>query len=269
LGVLVSAVVIPNRGANVSRAADAPKDGDRYSETVPSSLVTFEMIKVPGKKWKNADGKEIETKTLWWGKCEVTWDEYDVWVFQMDMSDAEKAKVGVDAKTRPSRPYGTADGGWGHHNFPAMRMSFLGADEYCKWLSARTGKKYRLPTEEEWEFACREAEDAKDKEPDDETLKKIAWYAENSDDQTHAVGTKEGNKLGLFDLYGNVAEWVTTADGKTLAAGGAYEDDPADLGPVARKKPKEGWNVTDPQNPKSKWWLADAPFVGFRLVREE
>lgn len=69
-------------------------------------------------------------------------------------------------------------------------------------------------------------------------------------------------------MLGNVAEWVTAAGGRPVVRGGSWDEPPAHLGPDARANQTPAWNETDPQFPKSRWWLADAPFVGFRIVRE-
>jgi formylglycine-generating enzyme required for sulfatase activity len=142
-------------------------------------------------------------------------------------------------------------------------MTYRGAEHFARWLSVKTGKKYRLPTEAEWEHACRA--DAPAPTAD---LKEHAWYWENSDDRTHAGGSRKANAFGLADLLGNVAEWVAGADGEPVAKGGSFQDEAEDVHCGARRKQTPAWNATDPQLPKSRWWLPDAPFVGFRLVRE-
>lgn len=264
------------------RAADAPRKP--YVETIPGTLVKFEMVSIPGGTFaivdptKGGAARTVRVKPLWIGKTEVTWDEYDIYAFRLDQTEQQKAQ-GIDATSRPSRPYGAPDRGFGHHGYPALSMTFHAAEEYCRWLSGKTGKKYRLPTEAEWEYACRtgggsgtgSAKTASNAGTGGSTdqLSSLAWIWENADDKTHPVGTKRPNAWGLYDMLGNVAEWCQGTDGTPVVRGGSYIDRAArvDCRTSARQTP--AWDATDPQNPKSQWWLADAPFVGFRVVREE
>lgn len=239
-----------------------------FVESIPGAAVKFEMLPIPAGFIRLADQKlsgderEVEIKPFWIGKTEVTWDEYDLYAFRLD--EAGEAKIGaLDAVARPTKPYGAPDRGFGHKGYPALSMTFHAAQEYCRWLSAKTGKKYRLPTQAEWEYACRASGHLSK-----ENLNQHAWYWDNADDKTHPVATKEPNAWGLHDLLGNAAEWVVGSDGTPLVAGGSFKSkaDQVDCGTRARQAPF--WNMTDPQMPKSKWWLSDATFVGFRVVCE-
>ena len=96
----------------------------------------------------------------------------------------------------------------------------------------------------------------------------IAWHRENANGRTHAVATKAGDAIGLRDFFGNAAEWVTTADGALVLRGGSYRDAAEAVGPASLAVQDDSWNVRDPQLPKSRWWLSDAPFAGFRVVSE-
>ncbi len=207
------------------------------------------------------NGKPHEVKGLCFGETEVTWDVFDVWAFRLDQSPEEIAQ-GVDAESRPSRPYGAPDQGFGHSGFAAITMTANGARVFCEWLSAKTGKRYRLPTEAEWDYAAR----AGSWNP--ESLDASAWFWDNADDRAQPVGKKRSNVWGLFDMVGNVAEWSIAADGFPITCGGSYLSKRPDAHPGARQKQQPKWNERDPQNPKSLWWLPDAPFVGFRLVCE-
>lgn len=99
--------------------------------------------------------------------------------------------------------------GWGRETRPVINVSWEDATAYCKWLSERTGKHYRLLTEAEWEYACRADSTTRYCFGNDEQrLGEYAWYADNAGDTTHPVREKLPNTWGLYDLHGNVLEWV-------------------------------------------------------------
>ena len=261
--IICAAVAMP-----IIARADAPKRLEPFTQQIPETLVKFEMVPITVKPIEPGPGgstPDVPAKSFWIGKHEVTWDMFDVWAFQLDLTEKQRAE-GVDAKSRPSKPYGAPDRGFGHAGYPALAMSYHSAELYCKWLSAKTGRKFRLPTEAEWEYACMAGEP--DTAADAAKLDKVAWYWDNSDDKTHPVGKKEANEWGLFDMLGNAAEYIVGNDGKPMACGGSYDDKAEDVTCGARKSQNPDWNSTDPQNPKSKWWLSDGPFVSFRIVCE-
>jgi formylglycine-generating enzyme required for sulfatase activity len=229
-----------------------------YRDSIPGTLVTFEMIPVPG---------GVSAAPFWIGKTEVTWDEYDVWAFRLDLAKLPPS-ARADATARPSRPYGAPDRGFGHHGYPAIGMTAFAAEAYCAWLSTKTGKTYRLATDAEWTRAVLAGLGA-DTGLTTARRDALAWHAGNADNKSHAVAAKAPDALGSYDLIGNVAEWVTEegAAGPPTVRGGSWADPPERVGPDARAAQTPAWNETDPQFPKSRWWLADAPFVGFRIVR--
>ena len=142
-------------------------------------------------------------------------------------------------------------------NHPVVCVSWNDAKEYCEWLSKKTGQNYRLPTEAEWEYACRAGTTTKWSFGDNEKeLKKYAWYNENSDGTIHEVGKKLSNPWGLYDIHGNVWEWCedwydSDKDTKVLR-GGSWSS-----GAVGSRSAVRDWG-----NPQ----FRDG-YGGFRLLR--
>lgn len=209
------------------------------------------------------DGKPVTIEPFDIGRTEVTWDMYDVFALGLDASKDQK---GADAIARPSQPYGAPDYGWGHGGFAAISIAQPAAVAFCEWLSKKTGKTYRLPTEAEWVHAATLAAGGSTLAPDRRDA--LSWHRGNAVAKAHPVGKKQPDALGLYDLFGNAAEWVTTSDGGFVTRGGSFRDPADKVGPAARVVQDESWQDRDPQLPKSKWWLSDGPFVGFRLVRK-
>lgn len=239
-----------------AQAATAPSLPAPYRESIPAAAVSLDMVPIPPR-----DG----APGFWMSATEITWDAYDVFVYVLD----GEREGDADAISRPSKPYIPPDRGFGHGGYPAISIAYEGAREFCVWLSERSGKTYRLPTEAEWEYACRAGATTQFAFGDDPAeLDRYAWFWDNADDKTQPVAQKKPNAWGLYDMHGNVMEWCVDEDGKPVARGGSYRDDPEDLACTARKKQTSGWNASDPQIPKSKWWLADGPFMGFRILRE-
>jgi hypothetical protein len=215
------------------------------SETVavPGGKYDVPLVRVP------AGGK---LQAFWMAKTEIPGDAF------MDYYQGrEKAKV--DGVTRPSAPYEPPMGDMGVAGFPAVGMRWHGAQGFCAWLSAKTGHKFRLPTEAEWEAAAAG------------TTADTAWHAENAGKKTHGLGTKPANKLGFHDLLGNVWEYalepMTPGEYAPVLRGGAWNTPPAELAVDKRQGILPAWYDRDPNRPRSLWWLTDARFVGFRVVR--
>ncbi|HEY0612669.1 MAG TPA: SUMF1/EgtB/PvdO family nonheme iron enzyme [Chitinophaga sp.] len=291
LGLLLTQTVLAQQGGNGNAAFTT------YEEKIPGTDLSFKMVPITGgsftigspagEKGRGADEgpqKKVTLAPFWMSACEVTFDAYDVY------ADPEKDKTPIpDGMTRPSPPYIDLTLGMGKTGgYPANSMSQYGALSYCRWLYVKTGVFYRLPTEAEWEYACRAgAATAYPFGNDDAQLKDYAWYAGNSEGKYHKVGQLKPNAWGLYDMLGNVAEWTldqydaqflehaagtdpwnkpTTKTPRTIK-GGNYQDDATKARSAARLKSDPDWNRRDPQIPKSKWWNADAPFIGFRIVR--
>ena len=107
---------------------------------------------------------------------------------------------------------------------PVLYVSFNDAVEYCRWLSSKSGKKFRLPTEAEWEFAARGGIKSKGyKYAGSDDLNSVAWTGDNSNGAVHPVGQKAPNELGLYDMNGLVYQWCSDWD-----FGGYYSISPSD-----------------------------------------
>jgi formylglycine-generating enzyme required for sulfatase activity len=239
----------------VCAVCQSPAEGlQPYRDSIPGTLVTFEMVPLPA-------GPGIEP--IWIGRTEVTWDMYDVFALGLDVRGTSG---GTDAAARPSHPYGAPDYGFGHKGYPVISVTRAAAEAFCAWLSAKTGNKYRLPTDAEWQHA---AQLALGSAPlSSEQRDALAWHRDNADGRTHAAGSKQADNAGLYDLLGNAAEWVVAENDELVVRGGSFRTERDRLDSRARAKQDESWNERDPQIPKSRWWLSDGPFVGFRMVRE-
>lgn len=249
--------------------------GQEQKETVaiPESTIKFDLVHLPGGKTKigNADAKdepvrEVNLRPFWIGAREVTWDEYSLYY------ESRKAAK-VDGVTRPSQPdvidpkepfpNGEAQGG----THPAISIGWFGAVGYCEWLTRKTGMKYRLPTEAEWEYAARAGSDDLAPKNADE----VAWFEGNSGKNSHEVGLKKPNAWGLYDVLGNAWEnclepFAPPAQGPVVRGGG-WNTLAKDLRLSKRQSVPDDWAERDPKRPLRLWWLTDGNFVGFRVVR--
>lgn len=245
--------------ASASASAFSPVVAQEpYTQRIPGTVVSFDMVPVPaGHVTDGGNVAEAEVGPFWIMKTETTWDLYDVYVYELDR--AAPVEGGVDAVSRPTKPYVLPGDDFGHDGMPALGMSLHAARQFAQWLSARTGHAYRVPTEAQWEHACRLGAEGVE-------AGGVAWTAEDSEYRTHAVATKSADALDLHDMRGNVAEWVD-ASADSVVKGGAFDRPLADAACATRMPQSPAWQATDPQLPKSRWWLTDAPFVGLRLIR--
>ena len=252
---------------------------------LPDGKFAMGSAKMPINGVEQGPTKQVQLDAFAISIYETTWEQYDAFFRDNNFSVNKE----TDAITRPSPPYLDFTLGMGKEGFPASSMQPYGALMFCKWLHKQTGIFYRLPTEAEWEYACK-AGDTYGAETDSINLLSYAWFAGNSLQKYQPVGSLKPNAWGIYDMLGNVAEWTldgwtnayfsqtleqTTANPLTVpqkklprpVRGGSYRDEAAQLHPALRKPSDPVWNRRDPQIPKSKWWNTDAPFVGFRVVR--
>ena len=258
---------------------------------VPITAGSFLMGSSNTEKNRKADEGPQRTITIpafWMGAFEVSRDEFDVFFNDNNISE----NSAVDAITRPSPQYIDYSLGMGKEGgYPVNSLSQYAALMYCRWLYNKTGIFYRLPSETEWEYACRAGSTtAYFFGSDTAELEKYAWYKNNSTDKFHQAGLKLPNTWGLFDILGNVSEWTLDHyDEKRLVnwdenkdpvfveynkarypkvlRGGGFKDEASQLRSASRLKSDPIMNRRDPQIPKSKWWLTDGPAIGFRIVR--
>jgi formylglycine-generating enzyme required for sulfatase activity len=281
------------------------------------------------------EGPQVRVKVapFWMAKHEVAWGEYQAFMamydafkkLQMLSSNRDTSKEArgsddadwrivqqhawngevedewdVDAVTAPTPLYDSTftygSEGNPKPNLPAVTITPFAAKQYTKWLSGITGSDYRLPSEAEWEYAARAGTTTAYSFGDDpEQLPDYAWFEDNSDFQTHPVGSKKPNPWGLHDMHGNVGEWTLdqyaadayaklgdkTVDAsativppskvypRVIRGGSWYETAPFARSAARGKSEEQEWKISDPNIPKSPWWYTEEPAmaVGMRVIR--
>jgi formylglycine-generating enzyme required for sulfatase activity len=267
-----------------------------YTVTIPNTTITYNMVPVPAGEFLMGSAGDsasqpqhkVRLNAFWMQAHEVTWDSYLMFMFSDQAKELDHPDAVVDALSRPTAPFLEMSFGRGNSGYPAISMTQHAANKFAQWLSAKTGEYYRLPTEAEWEYACRAGSTTPvPPGPIDE----YAWYAKNSamapftGGTYHKVGTKKPNAWGLYDMLGNVMEWTldqyapytaapaenpwvkSTAPYPHAVRGGSWNDDEARLTCTARVQSDPSWKKLDPQLPKSIWYMTNAQWLGFRLVR--
>lgn len=244
------------------------------------SHVNLELVLLPaGTITIKHDGKPDEQhriKPVWMSRYETRWEQYDIFWQERDLKPGEIGHA-IGRPGPPALPPGMGYDENGKEwtspaskKYPADCIHFHAAQLYCAWLSKRTGKRFRLPTEAEWEYACRAG--GPPVTFDIKSLRDIAWFNDNADGHAHPVGQKKPNAWGLYDMLGNVGEYVIRdpKDTKGLLAGGSWRDHAKDVHCGAREPYSPGWQKNDPQTPPSSAWLNwSVHHVGFRVVMEE
>jgi formylglycine-generating enzyme required for sulfatase activity/nitrate/TMAO reductase-like tetraheme cytochrome c subunit len=216
-----------------------------YTEYIPGTSVAFEMVSIPGgtftmgspasESYRRADEgptRDVAISSFWMGRVEVSWAEFEAWYQatagegRTDTRLLEQAEeLGVDAVTGATPPYGAPDQGWGKGDRPAITMTWHAATKYCEWLTKVTGRTYRLPTEAEWEYACRAGTTGPyffEGDPKDFNRKRL-WnrlfgtnregidpyviHTDNSSGKTQPPSEVSANPYGLLNMLGNVREF--------------------------------------------------------------
>jgi formylglycine-generating enzyme required for sulfatase activity/nitrate/TMAO reductase-like tetraheme cytochrome c subunit len=297
-----------------------------YTEQIPGTAVSFNMVAIPGGSFSmgspekeafhkpdEAPVRNVTLSPFFIAEVEVTWDLF--WAFYANtMSEgrtppeavyANNSRPDVDAISGPTPPFGLPDQGWGSGSRPAITMTHYAAETFCQWLSKKTGKNYRLPTEAEWEYAARGGAETpyffpgnpasfsdqgfwrKFFDAKTDSISSYVIYVKNSKNKTQEPSEVKANPFGLKNMLGNVMEYCAdkydpeaynkggesvtdplVTDGEEwVVRGGNYASDAADLRLAARDYTHhEAWLKTDPQQPKSIWWYSDIRGIGFRVV---
>ncbi len=246
---------------------------------IPGSLESFQLVFIHGGS-VTIGSKDYALSSFYMAQAETSYDQYILFQDRdFDSNEGALPNFDADAISRPSPPYEDFTKGMGKYGYPAVSMTQQAALRYCKWLYEKTGIFFRLPTEAEWQYACQLARNGEG------TLGDYAWYFENAHERFQKIQSKKADKLGLFDLIGNVSEWTldqyaedfipqeeenpwimpVSRHSRTIK-GGSYLTDAGSCSCELRIKSEAKWQRRDPQIPKSKWWNPDSPFVGFRVV---
>lgn len=298
---------------------------ETFTENIPGSTVSFDMVAIPEgtfmmgspeneplRKPDEGPLRKVKLSKFWMARNEVTWDEYMAFFRATGSQGRTEGQVvtkkNVDAISGATPPWGAPDQGWGKGKRPAITMSWHAAYVYCQWLSKVTGKHYRLPTEAEWEYACRAGTTTpyyfkgspkdytsegflhKIFKPDTAVIGSNVIFKVNSNSRTQEPSRVKANSFGLKNMLGNVSEFcldyyspdtyksdsteVVNPRGplrgqEHVIRGGSFKSDASDVRGAARDFTKtKAWLVTDPQMPKSIWWYSDCIDVGFRVVCE-
>jgi formylglycine-generating enzyme required for sulfatase activity len=288
----------------------AQDDFSQYNQKIIGIDYNLEMTPIKGgvflmgspKSEKNRLADEgpvhqVKVDPFWMSKYETTWDLYhlfmqrDIDKNQPKFDSQDEVNIEVDAISGATTPYVEMSFGMGTDGYPAISMTQLAAKKFCKWLSSMTGNFYRLPTEAEWEYACRAGTSTAYSFGDDvNLLGEYAWFLKNSKESYQKVGQKKPNSWSLYDMHGNVSEWTLDKydiesyqkykDSLTInpyekpinlyprvVKGGSWMSSNSKLRSASREASSKKWKRQDPQIPRSKWWHTDAQFVGFRVIR--
>ncbi len=288
-----------------------------YETKIPGTEVTFRMIPIAageymmgspatesGRQDDEGPQRKVAVEAFWMGECEVTWSEYKLYMqLYRSLKEFETRRLRkltdanrIDAVTAPTPLY-SPDFTFEYGDEPkqaAVSMTQYSARQYTKWLSLISGQQFRLPTEAEWEYACRAGSTTAYSFGDDPAeLNEYGWFSDSSTAKgSKNVRQKKPNSWGLYDMHGNVAEWVIDGyapyqekSGPLAAAtdwvtsdktdprtvrGGSWAFPAAECRSSSRLGSNDKiWKEYDPNLPRSPWWFTTDPArgVGFRILR--
>lgn len=281
-------------------ASDRPDQFTIYEEVFAGTDLQLKMIPVRGGSFTmgstedeigrdpdEGPAHEVQVDDFWISEVEITWDMYEVFLYRnkdkIPHPDPGDLQVDVDGVSGATMPYVN----FNKPGYPVVNVTQYAASVFCEWLTARTGRFYRLPTEAEWEYACRAGTRSAYSFGDAGLIDDFAWHKGNSNGTVNRGKMKYPNPLGLYDMHGNASEWVLdfydenaysglTSENPYLqkdelyphvVRGGSWQDPPEELRSASREYSAPAWKKRDPQFPKSLWWHTDALHVGFRIVR--
>jgi len=240
---------------------------------IPGTKAKFELVALPGGKatvgspdseqGRKDDEKrrEVTLQPFWLGAREVTWKEFNAYRYGKDLDGVTRPTVADnffidsipdDFRTDPR---------------PMTNARWHSAVMYCEWLSKKTGRYFRLPTETEWEYAARAGSDAAAPDP----VNDFAWHRGNSKARTHDCGESKPNAFGLWDMIGNVWEYALEPyafpDYGPVIRGGNWSSVPREMRFANRQTIPLKWFADDSNLPRSVWWLTSHEVsIGFRVA---
>lgn len=276
-----------------------------FGETLASGA-KIEMLPVKGGEftWRGEqkdDVLKVKISPFWMSKHEITWEAYEP--FMLPQIPREKdglpmdfmrgqIKNDIEFIARPTPPYHPMTFGMKRDGHPALSMTQHAANKYCQWISFQTGHFYRLPTEAEWEFACRASQDGNSSWGSDASKAgEYAWFG-GATEHYNIPGKKKPNALGIHDMHGNVLEWTldqyvphrknyfgkdavvdpwvkATKPYPHVTKGGHWQHSLEEISAAARHQSTPIWKVADPNRPRSLWYHTTTPWLGLRVVRPE